>query len=250
MLSGQTSDMFYSLPEEHQRDYDKAKNALLQRFSLTEEGLRKELFTTKVDKTESPLLFMTRLDRVFQQWVDAAKITKSYEGLKNLLLREEFLKRCHNDLVSYVREKAKSEIMDIADISQHYIDSYGGSVSSKASRTSEYVKDTIEPVEVKRCGICGKLGHLEIRCWYRDEHSDSKNTRNDGKEEQVNNNGNHKTMASSAITYSMVSGGSHDRKDIRMGGFKSKKPRNISNRFERYDRNKHIDRNCKENRHS
>ena len=162
VLSGQTSDMFYSLPEEHQRDYDKAKNALLQRFSLTEEGLRKELFTTKVDKTESPLLFMTRLDRVFQQWVDAAKITKSYEGLKNLLLCEEFLKRCHNDLVSYVREKSKFDIMDIADISQHYIDSYGGSVSSKASRTSEYVKDTTEPVEVKRCGICGKLGHLEF----------------------------------------------------------------------------------------
>ena len=102
VLSGQTSDMFYSLPEEHQRDYDKAKNALLQRFSLAEEGLRKELFTTKVDKTESPLLFMTRLDRVFQQSVDAARITKSYEGLKNLLLREEFLKRCHNDLVSHV----------------------------------------------------------------------------------------------------------------------------------------------------
>ena len=52
--------------------------------------------------------------------------------------------------------------MDIADISQHYIDSYGGSVSSKASRASEYVKDTTEPVEVKRCGICGKVGHLEV----------------------------------------------------------------------------------------
>ena len=190
---------------------------------------------------------MTRLDRVFQQWVDAANITKSYEGLKNLLLREEFLKRCHNNLVSYVREKSKSDIMDIADISQHYIDSYGGSVSSKVSRASEYVKDTTEPVEVKRCGICGKLGHLEIRCWYRDEHSDSKNTRNDGKEEQVNNNGNHKTMASSAITYNgMVSGGSENRKEIRMGGFKTKKSRNISNRFERYDRNKHMERNYKE----
>ena len=114
MLTGQTSDIFYSLPEEHQRDYDKVKNALLRKFSLTEEGLRKELFATTAKTTESPLLFMTRLDRTFQQWVDAAKITKSYNGLKNLLLREEFLKRCHNDLVSYVREKAKSEIMDIA----------------------------------------------------------------------------------------------------------------------------------------
>ena len=84
VLSGQASDMFYSLPEEHQRDYDKAKNALLQRYSFTEEGLRKEMFTTKVDKTESPLLFMTRLDRVCQQWVDAAKITKSYVGIEEL----------------------------------------------------------------------------------------------------------------------------------------------------------------------
>ena len=76
VLTGQTSDIFYSLPEEHQGDYDKVKIALLRKFSLTEEGLRKELFTTKAETTESPLLFMTRLDRTFQQWVDAAKITK------------------------------------------------------------------------------------------------------------------------------------------------------------------------------
>ena len=107
-------------------------------------------------------------------------------------------------------------------------------------------KDTTEPVEVKKCGICGKLGHLEIRCWYREEHRDSKDTRNDGKEEQVNNSGNHKTMASSTITYSMVSSESCDRKDIRMGEFKSKNPRNSSNRSERYDRKKHMERNCKE----
>ena len=160
---------------------------------------------------------MTRPDRTFQHWVDAAKITKSYEGLKNLLLLEEFLKRCHNDLVSYVREKAKCEIMDIADISQHYLDAYGGSVSSKTSRKSEGVKDTTQSVEVMRCGICGKLGHLEVRCWYREEHNDSKNTRNDGKEEQVNNSGNRKTMASSGITYSMLSSESCNRKDKRMG---------------------------------
>ena len=52
--------------------------------------------------------------------------------------------------------------------------------------------------------MCGKLGHLEVRCWYTEEQNDSKNTRNDGKEEQVNNTGNRKTMASSAITYSIV----------------------------------------------
>ena len=243
VLTGQTSDIFYSLPEEHQRDYDKVKNALLRKFSLTEEGLRKELFATTAKTTESPLLFMTRLDRTFQQWVDAAKITKSYDGLKNLLLREEFLKRCHNDLVSYVREKAKSEIMDIADISQHYIDAYGGSISSKMSRKSDGVKDTTESVEVMRCGICGKLGHLEVRCWYQEEQNDSKNTRNGGKEEQMNNNGNCKTMASSAITYSMVSNESCDRKDKRKGEYKSKNRRNILNRFECDNRTEHMERN-------
>ena len=55
VLSGQTSDMFNSLPEEHQRDSDKAKNALLQRFSPTEKGLRKELFTTRVDKKRATI---------------------------------------------------------------------------------------------------------------------------------------------------------------------------------------------------
>ena len=34
-------------------------------------------------------------------------------------------------------EKKQSEIMDITDISQHYMDAYSGSVSSKVPRRSE-----------------------------------------------------------------------------------------------------------------
>ena len=101
LLTGDTLDVFYGLTEPQQQDYDKVKEALMQRFSLTEEGFRKELFGTKVEGEEAPAQFMGRLERLFTKWVDAARVQKTYEGLKQLILKEEFYKRCHVDGVIF-----------------------------------------------------------------------------------------------------------------------------------------------------
>ena len=105
LLSGETLDTFFGLPNDQQANYEAVKKALLRRFSLTEQGFRQELYGTSVKSGETPTQFMARLERLFQSWVQAADIEKTFDGLRSLILKEEFFKRCNSDLVAYLREE-------------------------------------------------------------------------------------------------------------------------------------------------
>ena len=59
LLSGKTLDIFYGISAKEQTDYNAVKDALMRKFSLTEEGFRKELFNTKAQVDESPTQSMS-----------------------------------------------------------------------------------------------------------------------------------------------------------------------------------------------
>ena len=168
ILAGETLESFFGLSDKEQKDYKAVKDALMRKFSLTEEGFRKELFETSVHTGETPGQFMVRIDRVFKRWTDAAKITKSFDGLKNLLLREEFFKRCNKSLVVYLWEKSETDLGELANMAQHYIDAHGGSFSWTNNKSVRAQTDKGEVAEGKFCMMCKKSGHTDSTCWFRE----------------------------------------------------------------------------------
>ena len=76
------------IPGCHQsrRVTERLKNALLKRYQLSADGFKKRLLSAKPEAGEPPSQFLTRLDNYLERWIELAKVTKFYEGLKTLIV--------------------------------------------------------------------------------------------------------------------------------------------------------------------
>ena len=86
LLKGRALDVFSMTPAEQANDYDKLKDALLKRYLLSADGFKKRFRSAKPETGETPSQFLTRLDNYLERWIELAKVTKSYEGLKTLFV--------------------------------------------------------------------------------------------------------------------------------------------------------------------
>src|SRR6266496_53913 len=91
LLKGKALDVYGRLSTDQAKDYAFVKDALLKRFQLTEEGFKTTFYTSKVEVGESPTQFIARLSNYLTRWIDLSGIDKSYESLKELMIREQYL---------------------------------------------------------------------------------------------------------------------------------------------------------------
>ena len=157
-------------------DYDKLKEALLKRYQLTEEGLRSKFRECKADYGETPSQFITRLNMYLTRWVDMAKITKSYDGLFEMMVKEQFLTNCAKDLAMYLREKPNMSIEELSQMAERYMEAHGQNLSTLHNNKTVSNKkwwsrnghdqgrgqrpNTVD----KKCTKCLKFGHVQSEC--------------------------------------------------------------------------------------
>ena len=180
LLTGKALDTFYGLSEEDQLNYEVVKEALLRKYSLTEDEFRKQFYQTKVELGETPTQYMTRIRRLFAKWIDASKTDKTYDGVCSLIVREQFLRRCHADLAAYLREKKIEEITELASAAQRYLDAHGGTMQEVVKLRRRFNQSVVKREIVTReagdetsknvCKICKRTGHVEEKCWYKDQN--------------------------------------------------------------------------------
>ena len=89
LLQGKALDVYALMPKEDALNYDKLKVALLKRYELTEEGFKRKYKKCRPENGETFQQFTTRMKSYFTRWIDMASIEKSYEGLQDLILREQ-----------------------------------------------------------------------------------------------------------------------------------------------------------------
>ena len=173
-LSGKALDTFFSLSDTQQKDYDTVKEALMRKYQLTEEEFRKGFLGSGIEKGETIQQFMARLERLFTRWVEASKVKKDYDGLKNLLIREGFYQRCDKNLAAYLREKDQGSLEEIVVSAQKYMDAHGGNwgKSEDQKNTNKYgsmvTVNRTQQTDNLSCMICKKTGHTEDKCWFKD----------------------------------------------------------------------------------
>ena len=108
LLKGKALDVYARLPLEQSQDYGKLKEALLQRYALTEEGYKQRFYESKPERGEAPQQFITRLESYFERWIELAKVEKRYDGVRDLMVKERFLAICHKPLELFLRERESS----------------------------------------------------------------------------------------------------------------------------------------------
>ena len=98
LLQGKALDVYALMPKEDALNCDKLKVALLKRYELTEEGFKPKYKKCRPENGETFQQFTTRMKSYFTCWTDMASIDKTYEGLQNLILREQLTFICNRDL--------------------------------------------------------------------------------------------------------------------------------------------------------
>ena len=116
LLSGRALEVYSRLSEEAAKDYDKVKIALMKRYDLTEEGYRRKFRVSKPEVDESPEQFIVRLDRYLLRWLELSETGQTFDGLKDLIVKEQFIDSCPKDLAIHLRERAPETLAKIAKI--------------------------------------------------------------------------------------------------------------------------------------
>ncbi|XP_068731657.1 GRB10-interacting GYF protein 2-like isoform X2 [Montipora capricornis] len=170
LLSGRALEVYSRLSEDAAKDYDRVKIALMKRYNLTEDGYRRKFRVSKPEVDESPEQFIVRLDRYLLRWLELSDTARTFDGLKDLIVKEQFIDSCPKDLAIHLRERAPETLAKIAKIADQYLEAHGKHLFSSAGR-----KPTVQPEreEVKNmqinppalhCFKCNTRGHKAVNC--------------------------------------------------------------------------------------
>jgi len=170
LFSGRALEVNSRLSEDAAKDYDKVKIALMKRYDLTEDGYRRKFRASKPEVDESPEQFIVRLDRYLLRWLELSNTEQTFEGLKDLIVKEQFIDCCPKDLAIHLRERAPETLAQIAKIADQYLEAHGKHLFSPVKRepivTPE--RDEAENAQINptalQCFKCSTRGHKAVNC--------------------------------------------------------------------------------------
>lgn len=183
LLTGKGLQAFVSMTTDDSRDYDKVKDTLMRRYMLTEEGFRKKFRSAKPESDETVQQFVSRLRRYLAKWIDLSKIDKTYDGLVDLFLREQFMLKCSSDLAIFLKDRTPKDMNEAEALAERYLDTRSSTLapktpvktstpsSSDLKGTSVYKyagNSTPKGISVQKekrvCFLCNKFGHIARDC--------------------------------------------------------------------------------------
>ena len=111
LFKGKALDVYALMPVEEALNYDMLKAALPKRYELTEEGFKRRYYKKcRPDSDETFQQFTSRMKSYFTKWIDMFGINKTYDGLADLILRDQLAFICNRDLELFLREGNPSHL--------------------------------------------------------------------------------------------------------------------------------------------
>ena len=98
LLTGKALETYTILSEEDASNYVELKNALLKRYNLITEGYQGKFRKGRPETDESVDQFIFRIKTYLEKWVEVADVEASFEGVKNLMTKEQVIRACPRDL--------------------------------------------------------------------------------------------------------------------------------------------------------
>lgn len=161
LLTGKALDVYSRLSDDDAMDYKQLKEALLKRYDLTEDGFRVKFRDSRPEKGESPEQFVVRLKSYLSRWVELSKTEKSYDELGDLFVKEQFINACDKDLAVYLRERAPTQLADLAKLADQYLIAH----EQQFNKSTGKIKQSVEKdSSTYKCYNCLGYGHIAKEC--------------------------------------------------------------------------------------
>ncbi|XP_061184347.1 uncharacterized protein LOC133192347 [Saccostrea echinata] len=203
LLRGRALDVYALLPQEKALDYDALKTALLKRFEKTEDGFRQKFRKSRPEVGETFSQFVVRLDRR----IELGRVDKTFEGLYDMFLRDQFLFLCNKELTLFLKERIPKNIKEMCALADQYREArhvniqtlvhYSKKENTPEKRQASREQDQREqkqgwktqPMKTPmkkdvRCFKCDRLGHIASQCHQTQKNRNSVNAVVDRTEEE------------------------------------------------------------------
>ncbi|KAM7284642.1 uncharacterized protein ISCGN_001736 [Ixodes scapularis] len=182
-LTGEALSVVGRMAADAATNYTVLKQTLLQRFRYTEEGYRAKFREARPEKAETGRQFTGRLLGYFDHWQEMAKTERTYDALRDKIVSEQFLKRCHEKLTIFLRERGCQGLDKLAEAADHYLEAQGLVHLGRTNKDQEAkllgkAKISKPPDATGRpaCFLCNKQGHRAADCWSKSRGSNPKLT--------------------------------------------------------------------------
>jgi len=199
LLTGKALEVYSRMSEENSSNYEILKAALLKRYDFTEEGYHKKFRTAKPEQGESPDQFIFRLRTYLDKWIELSRCDKSYEGVCNTIIKEQFVNSCPKELSVFLKERATKDLHEIALAAEQYLSAHQCQLATtninRPLKTEE--KTSSSDTKDMRCYNCNGKFHKASDCW----------------KNKINNNQNQFGSNKKTCTYCKKDG--HDFKECR-----------------------------------
>src|SRR6218665_2868396 len=155
-LKGHALEVYERMRADEAHDYEKLKEELLKRFRLTEGGYRRKFKSAMKEKDETTLQFGERLNRYLEKWLQISGFEEDYDGLKMLIIRDQFLVKCDEEVRCFLKQKGKLDLNDTLTHAQYFYESKETSEREWTTGNKNGKKDFRAEVKAVDTGIVAK----------------------------------------------------------------------------------------------
>ena len=157
---------------EETNDYGTFKKAILDAFSITEEGYRQVFRNQGKTSVQTYLEFASEKLRAFKKWLKCAGVS-NFDDLVNLMVLEEFKRKLPLNVMLYIEDRQEKDLLKAASMADTYSlvhKSIPGKraevfVKSASGKNPEILDDTAKNVgNSVKCNYCKKEGHTIRYC--------------------------------------------------------------------------------------
>lgn len=199
--------------------YQSLKTALLRRFELTDDRFKQKFRSCRPEQCET----------FAHRWIEMSKVPRSFEGLYDLMLRDQFIHICNQDLRLFLKERIPDNLQKMADLADQFKDARNMSAVQGVDKGRNYsqkkpqqpkrtekpdVKETagkvnrFVPKSERICYRCNRFGHTMPECKIKPVVGSVSEIQSDGKCSSEQSKGKPvcfvSTLTSDSIVDSMV----------------------------------------------
>lgn len=131
--------------------------------------------TFKPDESET-FSQSARIDNYLGRWIELSKVGKTFDGLKNLFLREQFVLCCSEELSLFLKERIPATVEEMARYADQFAEARATASSFVTQKPVEFDrKRQFDRQQQSRsqgtpgsqrghCYVCGRYGYKAVEC--------------------------------------------------------------------------------------